>query len=50
MVKKIITNALRKLDQKKIAYQTYTYEVTDELDGITVANKIGQPHEKYIKH
>lgn len=49
MVKKIKTNALRKLDQKKIAYQTYTYEVTDELDGITVANKIGQPHEKVFK-
>ncbi|MBQ5152594.1 Cys-tRNA(Pro) deacylase [Macrococcoides caseolyticum] len=49
MTKKIKTNALRKLDQKKIPYETYTYEVTDELDGVTVANKIEQPYAQVFK-
>ncbi len=49
MTKKIKTNALRKLDQKKITYETYTYEVTDELDGVTVANKIDKPYAQVFK-
>lgn len=49
MTKKIKTNALRKLDQKKIPYETYTYEVTDELDGVTVANKIDKPYAQVFK-
>lgn len=49
MTKKIKTNALRKLDQKKIPYETYTYEVTDELDGVTVANKIEKPYAQVFK-
>lgn len=49
MTKKIKTNALRKLDQQKIPYEIYTYEVTDELDGITVANKIEKPYVQVFK-
>lgn len=50
MSKKVKTNALRKLDQKKISYETFTYSVEDDqVDGITVANKIGQPVEEVYK-
>lgn len=50
MVKNIKTNALRKLDQQKIPYETFTYTVEgDQVDGITVANKIGQPIEQVYK-
>ncbi|MTL76704.1 Cys-tRNA(Pro) deacylase, partial [Turicibacter sanguinis] len=33
---KVKTNAIRLLDQKKISYELLTYEVDDQLDGITV--------------
>lgn len=50
MSKKIKTNALRKLDQKKISYKTFTYSIEDnQVDGITVANKIGQRVEEVYK-
>ncbi|MBC9874399.1 Cys-tRNA(Pro) deacylase [Macrococcoides bohemicum] len=50
MSKKVKTNALRKLDQKKISYETFTYSIEDDqVDGITVANKIGQPVEEVYK-
>ena len=38
------TNAVRLLDQQKIAYNTMEYTVEDDqVDGVTVAKKIGQP-------
>ena len=37
---KVKTNAIRLLDQKKISYELLTYEVDDQLDGITVATKL----------
>lgn len=50
MSKKIKTNALRKLDQKKIPYETYTYSVEDnQVDGVSVAKKINQPIEQVFK-
>lgn len=50
MSKKIKTNALRKLDQQKITYETFTYTVEDDqVDGITVATKIGQPVNEVYK-
>lgn len=50
MSKKVKTNALRKLDQKKISYETFTYPIEDDqVDGITVANKIGQAVEEVYK-
>lgn len=42
--KVVKTNAVRLLDQQKIHYDLVEYEVTDgQLDGITVAGKIGHP-------
>lgn len=50
MSKKVKTNALRKLDQKKISYETFTYSIEgNQVDGITVANKIGQSVEEVYK-
>ena len=46
---KVKTNAIRLLDQKKISYELLTYEVDDQLDGITVATKINYPVEVVYK-
>lgn len=44
------TNAVRLLDQQKIAYELMEYQVNDgQIDGISVANKIGHPHEVVFK-
>lgn len=44
------TNAMRILDREKISYNTYSYDHSDGLiDGISVANKLGQPLEKVFK-
>ena len=52
MAKKVSkTNAVRQLEQQKIAYELFEYETEDgqAVDGITVANKIGQPVEHVFK-
>lgn len=50
MVKKVKTNALRQLDQKKVHYDIYTYDNLDgQIDGVSVAHKINQPVEKVYK-
>ena len=46
---KVKTNAIRLLDQKKISYELLTYEVDDQLDGITVATKINYQVEVVYK-
>lgn len=46
---KVKTNAIRLLDQKKISYELLTYEVDDQLNGITVATKINYPVEVVYK-
>ncbi|HWQ30125.1 MAG TPA: Cys-tRNA(Pro) deacylase [Negativicutes bacterium] len=44
------TNVMRILDKAGIRYNTYTYDNSDgQIDGISVANKIGQPVEKVYK-
>jgi len=44
------TNVMRILDSAHIQYNTYTYENKDgAIDGVSVANKIGQPVEKVYK-
>lgn len=49
-MEKIKTNAMRILDKAGIHYNTYTYDHSDgQIDGISVANKIGQPVEKVYK-
>ena len=47
--KELKTNALRILDRNKIPYEYQTYECDEFIDGITVADKIGLPHEQVYK-
>lgn len=49
-MEKLKTNAMRILDKAGIHYNTYTYDHSDGLiDGISVANKMGQPVEQVYK-
>ncbi|SDN27204.1 Cys-tRNA(Pro)/Cys-tRNA(Cys) deacylase [Psychrobacillus sp. OK028] len=44
MSKKQKTNAVRKLEQQKILFELIEYELSDDqVDGVTVAHKIGYP-------
>lgn len=44
------TNAVRILDSFKIEYELYEYEFNeDEIDAVSVANKINAPHEQVFK-
>lgn len=44
------TNAMRILDQAKIPYDVLEYSIKDgEIDGISVANKLGKPVETVFK-
>lgn len=44
MAKKHKTNAVRLLEQQKIAFELIEYELTgDQVDGVTVASEIGYP-------
>lgn len=46
----IKTNAMRILDKSGITYKTYTYDHSDgQIDGVSVAEKIGQPLERVYK-
>ena len=44
------TNVERILDQQKLIYEVIHYEVSDgKIDGLSVAEKIGKPHEEVFK-
>ena len=43
------TNAMRILDDAKIAYSVHTYESDGAIDGVSVAAKIGKPVETVYK-
>lgn len=44
------TNAMRLLDKEKIKYKVHTYDNKDgQIDGISVAHKLGIPLEKVYK-
>lgn len=46
----IKTNVMRILDSANISYNTYTYDSGGAaIDGVSVANKIGQPVERVYK-
>lgn len=47
--KELKTNAMRILDKKKIKYEYQTYECEEFIDGITVADQMGLPHERVYK-
>ena len=49
-MEKIKTNAMRIIEKAGINYNTYAYDHSDGLiDGISVANKMGQPVERVFK-
>ena len=47
--KDIKTNAMRILEQKKIPYTVHTYDCEEFMDGVTMADALGQPHELVYK-
>ncbi|MDD6278220.1 MAG: Cys-tRNA(Pro) deacylase [Oscillospiraceae bacterium] len=49
MGKELKTNAMRFLDKKGIDYKITVYECSEFIDGITVAEKLGQPPEETFK-
>lgn len=49
MAKEVKTNAMRFLEQKKIPYEMKSYECDEFIDGITVAEKLGQDPEYTFK-
>lgn len=46
---KIKTNAMRILDKNKIKYEVNTYECDEFIDGVTIADMLGQPYEQSFK-
>ncbi len=49
MAKEQKTNAMRILDKQKILYTVNTYECDEFVDGVTVADTLGQPYESSFK-
>ena len=47
--KELKTNAMRILDRYKIPYEYQTYECDEFVDGITIANQTGLPHDRVYK-
>lgn len=47
--KNIKTNAMRFLDRNKIKYEVKNYECDNFIDGIHIADKLGQPYEISFK-
>ena len=43
------TNAMRILDSAKADYKTYSYECASAIDGVSVAEKLGQNPDKVFK-
>lgn len=49
-MEKVKTNVMRILDKAEIPYHTYAYDCKDgQIDGVSVANKIGLPVESVYK-
>ncbi|MEG2869735.1 MAG: Cys-tRNA(Pro) deacylase [Paraclostridium sp.] len=50
MAKAVKTNAMRILDSKKVKYNIFSYDISDDhVDGISVANKIGKDVNEVYK-
>lgn len=49
MGKEVKTNAMRILDKQKIPYTINTYECEEFVDGVAVADQLGQPYESSFK-
>ena len=49
MAKEVKTNAMRILDKKKVAYKVNQYECEEFIDGIHIADQLGQSYEQSFK-
>lgn len=49
MGKEVKTNAMRILDKNKIDYRVNTYECDEFKDGVSIADRLGQPYEQSFK-
>lgn len=49
MAKEVKTNAMRMLDRLKITYSPHSYECGEFIDGVHIANLLGQPVEQVFK-
>lgn len=49
MAKELKTNAMRFLDKNKIEYRIQTYQCDEFIDGVTVAEKLGQSLDETFK-
>ncbi len=49
MAKEMKTNAVRILDKHKVKYTLNTYTCEKFIDGVTVADRLGQPYESSFK-
>ena len=49
MAKELKTNAMRFLDKNKIDYKITVYDCPEFIDGVTVANQLGQPLDETFK-
>lgn len=49
MGKEVKTNAMRILDRNKISYTVNTYECEEFVDGIHIADQLGQSYEQSFK-
>lgn len=49
MAKETKTNAMRILDRHKVAYTVNTYVCEEFIDGVSVADMLGQPYESSYK-
>lgn len=47
--KEVKTNAMRILDRNGISYEVNTYECDEFIDGVHIADKLGQPYEQSFK-
>ncbi len=47
--KEVKTNAMRILDRLKISYEVNTYECDEFVDGIHIADMLGQPYKSSFK-
>lgn len=47
--KDVKTNAMRILDRNKVSYKVNTYECEEFIDGIQIADMLGQPYEMTYK-
>lgn len=47
--KEVKTNAMRMLEKKKIPFEVNTYECGEFVDGMHIADQLGQPYEQSFK-